>query len=115
MARAADLALAERWRERLARRERIGLSIAEFCRRERISQGSFHQWRRRLAARRSDGPTTGRLFVPVELTGMPTSSGVRIALASGATVALPSDASLELVTAAIRAALGVSAGKDARC
>jgi transposase-like protein len=36
------------WRERMARFRRGGLSVAEFCRREGVSDPSFYQWRKRL-------------------------------------------------------------------
>ena len=39
----------ERWRERLARFQRLGCSITVFCDREGISEPSLFQWRRRLA------------------------------------------------------------------
>lgn len=36
------------WRERLARFDRGDLTVAEFCRREGVSNPSFYQWRKRL-------------------------------------------------------------------
>ena len=42
-------AVARLWRERLARWRQSGISISEFCRREKLSQPSFFQWRKRLA------------------------------------------------------------------
>jgi transposase len=40
------------WRERLARFERSGLSVREFCRKEGCSDPAFYQWRKRLRKRR---------------------------------------------------------------
>jgi hypothetical protein len=37
------------WREVLARQAESGLSVAEFCRREKLGQPSFYAWRRALA------------------------------------------------------------------
>ena len=37
------------WRERLVRFESGDLTVAEFCRREGVSNPSFYQWRKRLA------------------------------------------------------------------
>jgi hypothetical protein len=101
MGRTADGSVAALWAERLARQQRGTLSIAEFCRRERISPPSFYAWRRRLEQ-------AGRpVFVPVELPGTVGTSavGVQIELPGGAVVTLPAGASLELVTTAIRASM----------
>jgi transposase-like protein len=39
------------WRERLARFQSGDLTVAEFCRREGVSNPSFYQWRKRLGKR----------------------------------------------------------------
>ncbi len=63
--------VAARWRERLRRWQRLQCSIREFCRRERVSEPSFFQWRKRLAAERPDGQATGAprgaAFIPIQL------------------------------------------------
>lgn len=80
MARRADLDLAAAWRWRLERFERSTLSIARFCFAEGVSEASFYQWRRKLAAgaakqanerskecrRETPSPAT---FAPVRLIG----------------------------------------------
>jgi hypothetical protein len=112
MGRTADGSVAAVWAERLARQQRGALSIAEFCRRERISPPSFYAWRKRL--KQDDRP----VFVPVELLGAvgPSAVGVQIELPGGALVTLPVGASLELVTTAIRASMhGLSAEEDRSC
>lgn len=38
----------DRWRERLERQRRSGLSITEFCRKEGVSAVTFHTWKRKL-------------------------------------------------------------------
>lgn len=67
MARPKDLGLEHTWRRRLRRQAAGGLSIPEFCRRERISTASFYAWRRRLAAPPGTAPSDPPLFVPVRL------------------------------------------------
>ena len=109
MAGEANRTAAEAWRERLERQARSGFSIAEFCRRERLSPPSFYQWRKRLSVVRcaADRPQ----FVPVhraEDSGA--ADGVEIELPGGVVVRLPAGASRELVTAAIEAA--ARAGKE---
>ncbi len=107
MARRADRSAAEAWRERLERQKRSGISIAAFCRREGVSQPSFYQWRRRLAATPSarDGAADRPWFVPVQVADeLSASGGVEIDLPGGAVVRLPAGAAPELVIAAIEAA-----------
>ena len=47
---------AEQWRVLLSRFDGSGLSVAEFCAREGISDTSFHRWRSRLRAAGSSQP-----------------------------------------------------------
>jgi hypothetical protein len=67
MARPKDLGLEHTWRRRLNRQAAGGLSIPEFCRRERVSTASFYAWRRRLAAPSVTAPAGPPLFVPIRL------------------------------------------------
>jgi len=123
MGRAASVAVATKWRDRVRRWRRSGLSIAEFCRQEQISQPSFFGWRKRLvegravASRRgrqlAGGPSQRPQFVELPVPGWSTTSGIQIALPGGAIVTLPPQADAELVTAAIRAA--VPAAEDRPC
>ena len=46
----------EQWRVLLSRFDGSGLSVAEFCAREGISDTSFHRWRSRLQAGGSSKP-----------------------------------------------------------
>jgi len=50
MGRAVDLELRSTWRGRLLRQSTSGLSVAEYCRREGTSVGTYYYWKRRLAA-----------------------------------------------------------------
>lgn len=42
------------WRDRLVRQVASGQSIAEFCRSEGITEGTFYGWRARLRARNAN-------------------------------------------------------------
>ncbi len=76
----------EQWRARLARFQSSGMTVVEFCERERISSPSFYQWRKRLAAP-NKGNSVSPTFVPVRLT--PLASPVEIHLPNGARVCVP--------------------------
>ncbi len=110
MARSAKAAVAAVWRERLARWKRSKLSIVAFCRQEQVSQPSFFQWRRRLVS--MEPAEEPRRFV--QLPPVWPAAGVQLTLPSGAVVTLPAQASAELITVAIRAALVIPL-EDQRC
>src|ERR1035437_2190007 len=38
------------WRDHFARQANSGMSVAEFCRSEGLSEGGFYSWRKRLTA-----------------------------------------------------------------
>jgi len=48
MTRKVNQVLWDEWRQRVNRQRESGLSIAEFCRREKVSPHSFHVWKRKL-------------------------------------------------------------------
>lgn len=114
MGRTASIALAAKWRERIGRWRRSRLSIAEFCRREPVSQPSFFAWRKRLASqaaargrgrpRAAEDAGREARFIELPPPRWSLTAGVRITLPGGAVVTLPEQASTELVAAAIRAA-----------
>ena len=56
MARRFDGAKYDDWRARLAKFDVSGLTVAEFCRREQVSQANFYCWARRI--RQRDDPKT---------------------------------------------------------
>ena len=86
------------WRERLSRFASSNLSAAEFCRRERVSEPSFYQWRKRLAAANGQATTTAA-FVPVQVTA---TEAVRIAFPNGVVLTLPGN-DRDLIKACIEA------------
>lgn len=48
MTRKVNQVLWDEWRQRVKRQRESGLSIAEFCRREKVAPHSFHAWKRKL-------------------------------------------------------------------
>lgn len=112
MGRSANAALLLAWERRIARQRRCPLSVAAFCRQEGISVASFYAWRRRLSQAGS-AEMHSPLFVPVELSPSVSTVGVRIELPGGAVLSLPTDAPLELVTAAIRVVMASALSPNA--
>ena len=103
MGRVANPELASLWRERVEGQRRSGLSILEYCRREGVSAGNFHAWKRRLRASRSSvegkskqrgaqrvspGPAPQGGFVQFPLT---VESTIEIRFADGTIVSVPAE------------------------
>ena len=61
MARVRDPDLWQAWRERLRRFHQSRETVAQFCRRERVSIPAFYQWKRKLSAGDDRPGTTGKL------------------------------------------------------
>ena len=59
MTKRVDGVKREEWRKRLGKFERSGLTVAEFCRREHVSQASFYYWAKRIGPA-SKGEATKR-------------------------------------------------------
>lgn len=77
MSRGPDLARREVWRRRLRDFDRGRATVAEFCRREGVSDAAFYQWRRKLASPAAQPSTavtaaekvSALSFLPIEITG----------------------------------------------
>jgi len=85
MARKASSELRQQWRGRLRRFARSKLSVAEFCRREKVSEPSFYQWRKKLT--QVDGDLGTTTFVPVEVASASPMS-LQVAFPNGSTLSL---------------------------
>lgn len=100
------------WTQRLAQFRDADLTVAEFCRRERVSVPSFYAWRKRLAQTRADQPPANNQqavrppFVPLVLSGAPIPA--KMTLPGGATIELHVEQvaqTVALIAAAIDASL----------
>jgi hypothetical protein len=104
------------WRDVLRRQARSRLSVAEFCRREELSQPSFYAWRRTITQRYgrrpnhpdSDPPAVD--FLPVRLSEVAprVEASITIELMDGFVLRLPE------ATPAVRVAELVRALQEAR-
>ena len=99
MGRVADPKLAAVWRRRVERQAGSGLSVAEYCGRERFSTASFYAWKRRLRIRRaaagkqvqhqvSKGRALTGGFVQVPLT---VNAAIEVCFMDGTTMRVPTD------------------------
>ena len=104
MVRSASATRRLQWQKRLGRFTRSKLTVAEFCRREEVSEAAFYQWRRRLAetpaaedanVKQSARPT----FIPVQVAS---GAIVQVVFPNGSRLALPAH-DHELVKLAIGA------------
>ena len=69
----------DQWRDRLAERERSGLSVKQFCKQQGLTEYSFYAWRKRL---RSAGPVRFAL-VDRGAQQVPAEFGLELVLANG--------------------------------
>lgn len=105
-----NLLLEREWRERVGGWSTSGLTVREFCRRQGVTEASFHFWKRELQARDvalavSAKPT----FVPV--TVMPAATiPVEVRCPTGHVVMVPLDGVAGLRP--LFAALAASSSRD---
>ncbi len=106
----------EERREWIRRQQESGLSVAQFCRDNRLHEGNFHSWRLRFAKVSGQSPVgTGKLaggrqtlqaFVQLPLPHVATASGpswIEVSLADGMVVRVPASnlAALEAVLSSL--------------
>lgn len=78
-----------RWREVLKRHGRSGLSVREFCQRERLPESAFYAWRRTIRQRDVQG-AAAPAFVPLMVqTDAAADGAVIVELRGGRVLRLP--------------------------
>ena len=96
-----DTKKAAQWQRIIRRQRESGQSIAEFCRQERISLGSFHWWKRRFQQGGDRPPAAG--FVELVADGDPPApSGVELRLGGGVEIHLSRGFDPETLRAALQ-------------
>jgi transposase-like protein len=75
------------WRRIVTKREKSGLSVRAFCRREKLRESAFYFWRRTIQ-RRGPKPRARRspAFVPLVLSEVNATSGITLELRGGRTL-----------------------------
>ena len=96
------------WRDAIRRQADSGLSIREFCRREQISESSFHERRRTFRQRDARRPAAPPAFLPVVVRDQQPAevtpdSGLVIELRGGRRLCLPGSTPALRVAELIRA------------
>ena len=97
------------WRDAIRRQTVSGLSVREFCRRQRLSEPSFYERRRTFLERDTRRPATPPAFVPLivrdESPASPSAaeSGIVIELRGGRALRLPGSMSARKVAELVRA------------
>lgn len=105
MARKVNQVLWDEWRQRVKRQRDSGLSIAEFCRREKVSAQSFHVWKRKLRRPGSVGGVSREPAAaqrPGDHRGTVTTRRGPRRVVAGSTAPTGSPGFLELPVAAVR-------------
>ncbi len=122
MARGPDLARWELWRRRLRDFDRGTATVAEFCRREGVSDASFYQWRRKLASLGAEPDRPDRTaekvsalsFLPIEITGQDNPSvRIEVVFPNGTRVLVPGRDQATL--SAVLVALASSSRESGSC
>lgn len=103
MARDVDRKKLAEWRRRLARHQKSGLTVAEFCRRERVKVSLWKYWRRqvdRLPPQERLAEPFGRVSAAFEPVGIIPRRSVLVRFPGGSTLEIPDDR-VDLVRLAI--------------
>ena len=111
MSRPANPATQKLWRDRLDRFAHSGLNVATFCRRERISQPSFYQWRKKLQGEKSVRSLTSAKakFLPLVLSApMPAALELTLQIARDVRLSLPASLPRRQLTEVFAAALAAA-------
>jgi transposase len=106
--RRPDPALHEQWRQRFARFDSSGLTVAAFCAQEGVAVHVFYSWKRRLNGPATQRPSVEQLgtassaapFVPVRLRA---AAPVELQLSNGATLRLTPGCDLDFVRSLVTA------------
>ena len=127
MGRGIDVARHEAWRRRLERFSSWSGTVAEFCRREGVTQGTFYLWRKRLPREGASSGAVGSVLAPeavrpmgeaqrvasfVELSLTGRAAMVEIELPNGAVVRVPAEHEATLRVAISAAGELGSSGRD---
>lgn len=113
--RAKDLEKEEYWRLVVEEFEKSGLTVRQFCRREKLREPSFYAWRREL--RRRDGDQRADGIAPVApalvevMTRSPTpAQAIEIETPAGFTIRLGEQVDRELMTSVLSSMLPLEKG-----
>ena len=91
------------WRRLLAKHASSGLSVQEFCRREKLAKSAFYAWRRTICERDSETTESGEFVPAVVLDRRQDDMSILLQLASGDTLKLPESITAERLAELVHA------------
>jgi hypothetical protein len=105
MSRSHDPARAALWSERIARLERSGLTVAQFCKEESLNVCSLYQWKKKLSHPQDPSPQQSPRFVAVQV--LPTTQALPaiLRLPAGLSIELPASFPADAVTGIVAACI----------
>ena len=131
--RKRDAAKASRWRRRIQAQADSGMSVAAWCRQQRVTETSFYWWRRELARRDTEAsartgarrrrtsarskadPPPDASFVPVQVIGEDRSASagrIEIVLSDGTRVRLRGAVDRQALTDVLAALTAMRSATD---
>lgn len=97
------------WRDTVTRQAASGLSVREFCGREKLAESAFYAWRRIVAERDGEAMSTqrGSAFVPLSVIEQASrETAIEIELAGGRKLRLPPAISAQRLAEVVHALEG---------
>jgi hypothetical protein len=92
------------WRQTLTRHAKSGLTVRQFCRRERLRESAFYFWRRTIQARGTKRCTRKQpAFVPLVLGDVHAAAGITLELRGGRSLRLSESFPVDRLATLVRA------------
>ena len=89
------------WRERIAAQERSGLTVAQFCREQELTEQSFYLWRKRL--REAKPMRFALVETGLARQGRATESDLELVLATGERLRISTDVDVTVLRRVVEA------------
>ena len=108
MSRRVNESLPMEWRKRLREQASSGLTVADFCRREKVSVANYYKWKQKLCDNDKEAFVARRdraAFVQLPPVAVNSPAIVEIVIANGTVIRVAAERSVAIATA-IRAVVG---------
>lgn len=108
MSRSHDPARAALWSERIARLERSGLTVAQFCKEESLNVCSLYQWKKKLSHLQDPSAPQSPRFVAVQVLPTTQATPAILRLPAGLSIELPASFPVDAVTGILVACISAT-------